>query len=175
MYKRMAIAQALIGSSKILLLDEPTAGLDPAQARNIRELVRGLRGKQTVVVSSHNLDEIGNLCDHVVILDKGKVVSAENMSDFTQQTAKITFFLDAVAGDTVLQALLALPPITDARLSSDGKKVSCIIDSAEVDNPQIVTGVVGVLSDNGLSFTEIKKGSTLEERFLDVTGRPDGT
>ena len=169
MHKRMAIAQSLIGSAEIILLDEPTAGLDPAQARNVRELVRGLKGRQTVVVSSHNLDEIADICDHVVILDKGKVVSSEKLSDLTQQTGKITFSLNDLAGEELLQALRALAPVRDARLSSDRRKVSCIVDSEQIDNAELVTELVGILSANGLSFTDIRKGSTLEERFLDVT------
>ena len=173
MPQRMAIAQALIGSTKIILLDEPTAGLDPAQARNVREVVRNLKGSRTVVVSSHNLDEIADICDHVVILDKGKVVSSGKISDLTQQTAKITFSLDAAATGDVLHACLALPSIADASLSSDLKKITCIVDSLEVDNADVVTAVVGILSANGLGFTDIRKGSTLEEKFLDVTGGGD--
>lgn len=173
MHKRMAIAQALIGSAKIILLDEPTAGLDPAQARNIREVVRNLKGNQTVVVSSHNLDEIADICDYVVILDKGKVVSSGKISDLTKQTAKVTFSLDAAATGKVLHACQALPSIAEANLSSDGKKISCIVDSQAIDNEDVVTAVVGILSANGLSFTDIRKGSTLEERFLDVTDGGD--
>jgi ABC-2 type transport system ATP-binding protein len=169
MHKRMAIAQTLIGSAKIILLDEPTAGLDPAQARNVRELVRGLKGKQTVVVSSHNLDEIADICDHVVILDKGKLISSENLSEFTKETAKITFTLAAEATGALLQAILDLSLISDASLSADLKKLVCIVDSRHLDNADLVTAVVGILSANGLSFTDIRKGSTLEERFLDVT------
>jgi len=169
MHKRMAIAQTLIGSAKIILLDEPTAGLDPAQARNIRELVRSLKGRQTVLVSSHNLDEIADICDHVVILDKGKLVSSENLSDFTRETAKITFTLASEATGAVLQAILGLSLISDASLSLDLKKLVCIVDSRHIDNADLVTSVVGVLSANGLSFTDIRKGSTLEERFLDIT------
>jgi len=169
MHKRMAIAQTLIGSAKIILLDEPTAGLDPAQARNIRELVRSLKGRQTVLVSSHNLDEIADICDHVVILDKGKLVSSENLSDFTKETAKITFTLASEATGALLQAILGLSLISDASLSRDLKKLVCIVDSRHLDNADLVTSVVGILSANGLSFTDIRKGSTLEERFLDIT------
>ena len=169
MHKRMAIAQTLIGSAKIILLDEPTAGLDPAQARNIRELVRSLKGRQTVLVSSHNLDEIADICDHVVILDKGKLVSSENLSDFTKETAKITFTLASEATGALLQAILGLSLISDASLSADLKKLVCIVDSRHLDNADLVTSVVGILSANGLSFTDIRKGSTLEERFLDIT------
>ena len=169
MHKRMAIAQTLIGSAKIILLDEPTAGLDPAQARNVRELVRGLKGKQTVVVSSHNLDEIADICDHVVILAKGKLVSSEKLSDLTQQTGKITFSLNDLAGEELLPALRALAPVREARLSSDRRKVACIVDAEQIDNAELVTEVVGILSANGLSFTDIRKGSTLEEKFLDAT------
>ncbi|MBZ4679319.1 MAG: transporter, partial [Shewanella sp.] len=66
MGKRAAIAQALIGNPKLVLLDEPTAGLDPANARKIRELVESLSADTTFIISSHNLDELEKLCDRVL-------------------------------------------------------------------------------------------------------------
>jgi hypothetical protein len=69
----------------------------------------------------------------------------------------------------VLQAILGLSLISDASLSLDLKKLVCIVDSRHLDKAELVTSVVGILSANGLSFTDIRKGSTLEERFLDIT------
>jgi ABC-2 type transport system ATP-binding protein len=73
MSKRVAIAQALIGSPKLVLLDEPTAGLDPASAKKVRDLVSKLKADTTFVISSHNLDELEKLCDQVLYLDKGRL------------------------------------------------------------------------------------------------------
>jgi ABC-2 type transport system ATP-binding protein len=72
--QRAALAQALIGDPEILILDEPTSGLDPHQIVEIRELIRDLRGHRTVLLSSHQLDEVARICSKVLIIDKGKLV-----------------------------------------------------------------------------------------------------
>lgn len=72
--QRAALAQALIGDPEILILDEPTSGLDPHQIVEIRELIRKLRGHRTVLLSSHQLDEVARICSKVLIIDKGKLV-----------------------------------------------------------------------------------------------------
>lgn len=81
MSKRASIAQALIGSPQLVLLDEPTAGLDPVNAKVIRELVRSLSNEITFVISSHNLDELEKLCDQVLYLDKGKLGQSVSMQE----------------------------------------------------------------------------------------------
>jgi len=72
--QRAALAQALIGDPEILILDEPTSGLDPHQVVEIRELIRKLRGHRTVLLSSHQLDEVARICSKVLIIDRGKLV-----------------------------------------------------------------------------------------------------
>ena len=81
--QRVGIAQALCGDPDVLVLDEPTVGLDPKQVREIRELIRQLGKTHTVIFSSHLLPEIQQLCDRVVILHKGKLVREAPMSDLT--------------------------------------------------------------------------------------------
>ena len=74
MRKRIAIAQALLGQPELILLDEPTAGLDPVNARAIRKLISDLSAHATFMVSSHNLDELEKLCQTVLYLDQGKLI-----------------------------------------------------------------------------------------------------
>ena len=81
--QRVGIAQALCGNPDVLVLDEPTVGLDPKQVREIRELIRQLGKTHTVIFSSHLLPEIQQLCDRVVILHKGKLVREAPMSELT--------------------------------------------------------------------------------------------
>lgn len=81
--QRVGIAQALCGDPDVLVLDEPTVGLDPKQVREIRELIRQLGKTHTVIFSSHLLPEIQQLCDRVVILHKGKLVREAPMSELT--------------------------------------------------------------------------------------------
>ena len=78
--QRVGIAQAMLGNPDIIILDEPTVGLDPQQLTEIRALIRKLGHKQTVIVSSHILSEISELCDHVIILSEGRVVADDDMA-----------------------------------------------------------------------------------------------
>jgi ABC-2 type transport system ATP-binding protein len=169
MHKRMAIAQSMIGTPGFLLLDEPTAGLDPANVRVIRDLIRRLRGDHTVVVSSHNLAEIADVCDEIVVLDKGRLIEAKAISEFTRQEGLVTVTIDDYAPQEVLAALERLPSILNVRSTKEGKQLACTIQPEDADNPDVVSAIVGVLAGHGVSFTNIQKGSTLEDRFLEVT------
>jgi ABC-2 type transport system ATP-binding protein len=81
--QRVGIAQALIHDPKVLILDEPTVGLDPAQIREIRELIKGLRGERTVMLSTHILAEVTQVCDGVVIINEGQLMAAGSLEDLT--------------------------------------------------------------------------------------------
>ena len=83
--QRVGLAQALLGYPEIIILDEPTVGLDPKQIIEIRDLIKSLGNKHTVILSSHILSEVSAVCDHVLIIDKGKLVASdtpENLSIF---------------------------------------------------------------------------------------------
>jgi ABC-2 type transport system ATP-binding protein len=82
--QRVGIAQAMIGDPKVIILDEPTVGLDPAQVMEIRELIRRLGKKKTVILSSHILSEINAVCNHVIILSNGKIVADDNITVLKQ-------------------------------------------------------------------------------------------
>ena len=98
MAKRVGLAQAFIGHPEVVLLDEPTAGLDPKSAHSVRELILEMKeDRTTVVVSSHNLYELEAVCDHAAILDRGRVIAAGPMDELT-------------AADTEFVVELADPP-----------------------------------------------------------------
>ena len=77
--QRVGLAQALLGMPEIIILDEPTVGLDPKQIIEIRDLIRSLKEKHTVILSSHILQEISAVCDHVFIISKGALVASDSM------------------------------------------------------------------------------------------------
>jgi ABC-2 type transport system ATP-binding protein len=88
--QRVGIAQALLGSPKLLILDEPTEGLDPSQRAEVRELIKGLAGKHTVILSTHILPEVTMTCEKVLILNQGKLVAFDaikNLAQLPGQTA----------------------------------------------------------------------------------------
>ena len=87
--QRVGLAQALLGDPEVLILDEPMVGLDPKQIIEIRELIRGLGKKHTVILSSHILSEIRSICDHVLIISHGKLVASdtpENLGSYMKHT-----------------------------------------------------------------------------------------
>jgi ABC-2 type transport system ATP-binding protein len=83
MAKRVALAQAFLGDPDVVLLDEPTAGLDPRVAWEMRQLIKARKGRTTIVISSHNLQELEEICDAAAILDRGRVVAAGRMTELT--------------------------------------------------------------------------------------------
>lgn len=87
--QRVGLAQALLGDPEVLILDEPMVGLDPKQIIEIRELIRGLGQKHTVILSSHILSEISSICDHVLIISNGKLVASDtpkNLGSYMKHT-----------------------------------------------------------------------------------------
>ena len=98
MYKRLALAQAFLGRPEVIILDEPTAGLDWKSAEGVREAIRRLQQDATVLVSSHDLEEMHELCDHVAILDKGALVAAGPVESVTGGAYVVRFFFQAEDG-----------------------------------------------------------------------------
>ena len=120
--QRVGIAQAILGDPEIIILDEPTVGLDPLQIIEIRELVRELGADHTVILSSHILSEISAVCDYVIIIAHGKIVASDTIENLTTlYEGKSTIDLD-VRGDrnTIVPLLDAYPEIT-AREITDGE------------------------------------------------------
>jgi ABC-type multidrug transport system ATPase subunit len=84
MAKRVALAQAFLGDPEVVLLDEPTAGLDPRIAWEVRQVIKAKRGQRTIVISSHNLQELEEICDAAAILDRGRLVAHGTMAELTR-------------------------------------------------------------------------------------------
>lgn len=85
--QRVGLAQALLHDPEVLVLDEPTRGLDPKQILEIRRLIKSLSGQKTIVLSTHILPEVSSTCDDVVIIDQGKVVAADSVENLSQRLA----------------------------------------------------------------------------------------
>jgi ABC-2 type transport system ATP-binding protein len=97
--QRVGLAQALIHDPPVLILDEPTIGLDPRQIIEIRGLIRTLGGKRTVVLSTHILPEVSQVCDKVVIVNEGRVVLQDQLASLTRARTLEEVFIDAISRD----------------------------------------------------------------------------
>ena len=96
--QRVGLAQALIHDPPVLVLDEPTIGLDPRQIRDIRALIRTLGGKRTVVLSTHILSEVSEVCEKVVIINEGRIVVEDKLANLTRDGRKLEdIFIDAIS------------------------------------------------------------------------------
>ncbi|AZG36620.1 MULTISPECIES: ABC transporter ATP-binding protein [Shewanella] len=162
MGKRVSIAQALMGSPKIVLLDEPTAGLDPANAKKIRQIVKDLSGKTTFVISSHNLDELEKLCDQVVYLEHGKLQQSVSINA-SQATDFLTLTMKQCDMDSLHQQLLGLNDIIEVRRISDEQYV---IEYQKQSSFTLEMQLFELFTTHQWQYKALLKGRTLEETLF---------
>ncbi len=178
MAKRVALAQAFLGDPEVIILDEPTAGLDPDNARKIRELVRSMKGDKTVLLSSHNLQEIQDLCDTVVIIDKGKVRFDADMSTITQSDNLSRISLFGKLPDSVCETVNSLGVVSkvETDLRDQETHLNVHFSFGESDTKETaMRSVLETLLSGGVVPRKIVEGASLEQRFLEVTdGQFDG-
>src|SRR3989449_9664119 len=96
--QRVGLAQAIIHNPEVLILDEPTAGLDPKQINETRELIRSLAGNHTIILSTHILPEVEQTCEKVVIINKGKLVATDSVDNLERRARGVESILVEVAG-----------------------------------------------------------------------------
>lgn len=159
MRKRVSIAQTLLGSPSVVLLDEPTAGIDPPNAKMIRDVVRRESGDITFIVSSHNLDELERLCESVVYLEKGKLLSHGSLADDTTN-GLLTLRLIDVDESEFLSACIMLPTVLDVGRLSQGDYLLKVSDDMLASQ-----AVLELLQQRNWQYRQLSRGRTLEERF----------
>ncbi|QYJ83956.1 ABC transporter ATP-binding protein [Shewanella aegiceratis] len=162
MSKRVSIAQALIGSPELVLLDEPTAGLDPANAKAIRELVRAQVGKTTFVISSHNLAELEKLCDKVLYLDKGVLNQSISIQDELADEY-LTLTMQSCDDEALMAALEALPQVISVK-SSQSKEF--VIHYQVTAGFALETELFALFNRQDWRYRAIQRGRTLEDKLF---------
>jgi ABC-2 type transport system ATP-binding protein len=97
--QRVGLAQALVGNPPVLILDEPTVGLDPKQIISIRETIRGLANEHTVLISTHILPEVAMLCKRVIILNRGRIAAEQDLAQMAPGRSLEDLFLAAISNE----------------------------------------------------------------------------
>ena len=161
MRRRVAVAQALLGSPELVLLDEPTCGLDPDLVVRMRELLARERGRRTLVVSSHVLADLEAICDHVVFLEAGRVTHAGPIAEVTGRGELVRYVLD---GPPPLEALrTALPEIV---AEADGASLLVRVPAGQ-DVATLNERLVPWLFEAGARLLEIRRGRSLESAYME--------
>jgi len=169
MRQRLGIAQALIGRPSVLLLDEPVSSLDPIGRREVLDLMRDLKGETTVFYSTHILDDVERVSDHVAILDGGRLVRSaptdELLDSFNQDRLRVVL---GGADDSTAIALAALPGVVSVEpVERDGDTRTYHVRVAPTDATAVQVAVTRFGADSGLSVAEnqlVRLG--LEDVFL---------
>ena len=175
--QRVGLAQALLGQPEVLILDEPTIGLDPNQVIGIRELIKGLGGQSTVLLSSHILHEVELTCERVIIIDKGRIIAedtAENLSARIQGATNVLVRSDGPAQD-MLAALRALHEVSQVtQQDNDGKDDNGQEDTVftvRSSNQDIAREIAQAVINNGWHLHELRPITLdLESLFVRLTG-----
>lgn len=175
--QRVGLAQALVGNPQVLILDEPTVGLDPKQIIEIRNLIKDLGKKHTVILSSHILPEVSAVCERVIIINKGKIVASdtpENLSRRLGESSKLALRV-AAPEKQVVKVLRDVAGIK--YVEAQGVKEPDTIDvyvEAEKDI-DVRKPIFNALSRAGYPILQMKSMDlTLEEIFLQVTTQENG-
>ncbi|WP_299806907.1 ABC transporter ATP-binding protein [uncultured Shewanella sp.] len=162
MSKRVSIAQALIGSPELVLLDEPTAGLDPANAKKIRELVKTLAEQTTFIISSHNLDELEKLCDQVLYLEQGQLSQSVSMKE-SQHEDYLTLTMQQCDANALISAVMEMADIS----SIDERQANqFLIKHNSEETFAIEIALLGLFKQHNWQYKAILKGRTLEEQLF---------
>ncbi len=165
--KRVAIAQALIGDPELILLDEPTSGLDPVAANDVRNIIRTLRNECTFIISSHNLDEIDDVCEEVIIIKQGKLVKHTAISELVERDSSLNLLLSDSLPEQTQQDLNNINGIDDVITDPvNPHRITILFDSKEPDQLQLE--IMSTVQKHQLSIVEFSRGETLTGKVVDL-------
>jgi len=169
MYKRLGIAQALLGAPDVVLLDEPTSGLDPENAFEIRELIKTLGREKTVIVSSHNLSEIANICTDIGVIHKGRMIFEGKMAELNKSASKVKYVL-AHIDENILENLMKEFAWIEKFSLEANNVLHVLFSEHKVTLDEVNKQLIKALLSASIGIREIHAGKSLEETFLEMIG-----
>lgn len=169
--QRVALADALVHEPELLILDEPTLGLDPSQIRQARDLVRGLAERHTVLLSSHILPEVEMTCSRVIILHRGRLLAAEPVRTLARRLNRNARIVAQVRAPPDAVRIELAPLAAGGRLTAEpsGEWTEVRFEAADEDDPR--PAVAAAAARRGWDLRELRRDAqSLEEIFLALTG-----
>ena len=170
--QRVGLAQAILGYPEVIILDEPTVGLDPKQIIEIRDLIKSLKQKHTVILSSHILSEVRAVCDYVLIISHGKLVASDTPDNLERLAAGSNSLLMKVKGekDTIRKALETIEGVTGVEMSYDSDEELWKTKVSIQENVDIREKVFYAMAKANCPIYEMQvKRVSLEDVFLELT------
>ena len=167
--QRVSLAGALIGDPEVIILDEPTVGLDPKQITEIRKLIKDLGKEHTVILSSHILSEVSQICERVIIINKGRIIAIDTPENLEKKTQEKNVLLLTVEDKNNYMKNLQkdLPEMLECKLiknNDDGTMQYMIKSDAEID---LRKNLFDILPKNNVTIFELKKAEkSLEDAFI---------
>ena len=167
--QRVSLAGALVGNPEVIILDEPTVGLDPKQITEIRKLIKELGKKHTVILSSHILSEVSQICERVIILDKGKILAIDTPENLEKKTQEKNVIIITVEDkeNNMEKIKKDIPEMLECKLiknNDDGTKQYVLKSNVDVD---LRRKLFDILPKKNITIFELKKAEkSLEDAFL---------
>jgi ABC-2 type transport system ATP-binding protein len=180
--QRVGLAQAIIHNPEVLILDEPTAGLDPKQINETRDLIKGLAGDHTIVLSTHILPEVEQTCEKVIIINKGKVIatdSVENLQGRARSGESVVVEVASRNGSLDSQAVIKrLEQVSGVArvLSRESRENRTVLEVESQQNRSVRGDLARAVVEAGWDLNELRSSAvSLEEIFLQLTGDGNAT
>ena len=170
--QRVGIAQALVGDPKILIFDEPTVGLDPAQIIEVRTLIRRLGRRHTVILSTHILSEVQAVCDKIVIIDRGRIIAEEKTDDITTVVNRSRRYTVKICGPTreVLEMLKGIPGVSSAQVTGERDLDAHVYFVESEKGSDVRQAIFAACASSGYPMIGLEpSGMSLEEVFIKLT------
>lgn len=166
MKQRLGFAQALLNEPKLLICDEPTSALDPVGRREILDILRRVKGKTTVIFSTHILSDVERICDRIAVLDKGKLALTGTLSELKSRH-KVDGLMIEFASNADKERFTALPQIVPLMMGAEQNGINVTLHAADVTG--VETAVLNALAGNRINPVKLEVAEpTIENLFMEV-------
>jgi ABC-2 type transport system ATP-binding protein len=174
--QRVGLAQAIIHNPEVLILDEPTAGLDPKQINETRDLIRSLAGDHTIILSTHILPEVEQTCEKVIIINRGRLMATDSVENLQSRARGAESVLVEVASrngaldsQAVVQRLQQIAGVSRV-LSKESRETRAVFEIESLKNKSVRGDVARAVVEGGWDLNELRSAAaSLEEIFLQLT------